>query len=330
MGLKWMHLSNYLSINLFNYHITIMKNYAPILLFTYKRLEALKKTVENLQNNYLAKESDLYIFSDGAKSPLDLDKVSEVRKYLSEIHGFKNVVIYEASTNKGLAKSIIDGVTKIINEFGRVIVLEDDLLTTPNFLSFMNASLNKYEHKQNVFSISGYSFDLGLKNINEDIYLLNRGWSWGWSTWKDRWDKVDWQVKDYAEFSKSKILKRNFAKGGSDLNKMLQLQLEGKLDSWAIRWFYSQFKTKGLTVYPILSKVYNNGFDKDATHTTGSLKRYIPLLDRDFKSGFNLPLNVSIDDMILKKFQKKMGIKARIISKLDTVLNKIFISNRKE
>jgi len=188
----------------------------------------------------------------------------------------------------------------------------------------MNDCLHLYEKDKNAFSVSGYSFDLGInKDDVNDGYFLNRGWSWGWATWKDRWNAVDWQVKDYTQFVKDSKARNLFAEGGSDLNAMLDKQMSGELDSWAIRWFYHQFKTNGLTIFPLKSKVYNDGFDQDATHTTGSNSRYLPYLDTEYKYNFKLPEVVSISSYYQKQFQSKMGIWSRIVSKIETVFKKL-------
>ena len=299
--------------------------YAPVVLFTYKRLNTLKQTINALQANVLASVTDLYIFSDGAKYKEDEPIVNEIRAYLKTIGGFNNVQVFESAVNKGLASSIITGVTQIMQFSQAVIVLEDDLLTTPNFLSYMNSCLRKYSLIENVFSISGYSFNLGFaQDYLHDSYFLNRGWSWGWATWKDRWGKVDWTVNDYPAFVKSSGSKRAFNNGGSDLSKMLDKQMSGKLDSWAIRWFFHQFKIGGLTIYPIFSKINNNGFDQDATHTTGSSKRYAPLMDTANDVNFKLPDDVEVSEIYQNRFKKKMGLMARILSKIETLVKKIF------
>lgn len=300
-------------------------NNAPILLFTYRRLHTLKQTIEALKANRLAMESDLFIFSDAAKEAKDQAIIKEVRQYLKEVSGFKSIKITEAKINKGLANSIISGVSEVIKTHGKVIVLEDDLITTPNFLCFMNACLSKYQQAENVFSISGYSFNLGHDPLSEnDAYLLNRGWSWGWATWADRWENVDWDVKTYKEFITDRKAQKAFGQGGSDLNSMLQKQMTGKIDSWAIRWFYHQFHTKGLTVYPVFSKVYNAGFDEYATHTTGSNTRYLPAMDKENKQTFRLSAAVQLSTYYQKRFQKKMDPFSRLGSKIDTYIKKIF------
>jgi len=302
-----------------------MNHTAPILLFTYKRLDALKKTINALIANELSSQSNLYIFSDGPKSDKDVAAVQAVRTYLKTIKGFKNISVEESEANRGLAESIISGVSKIMKISDHVIVMEDDLLTTPNFLVFMNKALAEYENQHRVFSISGYSMNLNqdIKNADE-TYFLNRGWSWGWATWKTRWEAVDWKVKDYDEFKKNKIKRAEFAQGGSDLNKMLRLQMNGKLDSWAIRWFYHQFKVNGLTLYPVYSKVYNNGFDHLATHTSGSNSRYLPLLDETFSQNVSFPKVIKANPNYQAAFLKNMGVKARIRSKMETILQSKF------
>jgi hypothetical protein len=301
-------------------------NTAPILLFVYKRLDTLKQAVSALQKNYMASASDLFIFSDAAKKKADMQLVNEVREYLRTIEGFKSIKIIARENNLGLAKSIISGTSQVLSTYDRVIILEDDLITTPNFLSFMNTALDKYEREKRVFSISGYSFKLKPANSNyeDDAYFLNRGWSWGWATWKDRWDDIDWEVKTYSAFAKDRKQRSAFAAGGSDLNKMLREQIDGKIDSWAIRWFYHQFLTGGLTLYPVYSKVNNAGFDEFATHTTGSQKRYVPELDKDQKNIYKLPEQITITTYFQHLFSKKMGIRARIQSKIQTILLKIF------
>ena len=299
--------------------------YSPIILFTYKRLDSLKQTIEALKNNSIASESELFVFSDGPKNKKDKAIVDNVRSYLKDIDGFKNITINESIENRGLAKSIIKGVSEVINDYGKAIVLEDDLLTTPNFLEFMNKSLGEYQNNKKVFSISGYSFDLNVpKTTPADTYFLPRGWSWGWATWKDKWEGVDWEVSSYSDFRNNKKQKSAFAKGGSDLNEMLKKQMNGVLDSWAIRWFFHQYKAGGFTLYPVYSKVYNIGFDKDATHTTGSDKRYRPLLDTTHHSQITFPDNIVIEKRYSKPFLKKMGILSRIQSKLDNLLFTIF------
>lgn len=298
-----------------------MNQLTPIVLFTYKRLDTLKQTVEALQQNYLAVDSDLYIFSDAAKGEQDAESVNNVRNYIKSVHGFKSITIYESQLNKGLATSIIEGVSQILKIHETVIVLEDDLVSTNNFLDFMNQSLLIYKNEKAVFSVSGFSFNLKTTdNYKYDTYFLNRGWSWGWATWQDRWDKIDWEIQDYSEFIKNRKAQKNFSEGGSDLNGMLKKQMNNDLDSWAIRWFYNQYKCKGLTVYPVKSKILNEGFGENATHTKGSARRYMPVLDIENKRSFNFASKIEITEIAQRKFQIKMGYFSRLKSKIETYL----------
>ncbi len=298
-----------------------MTQLAPIVLFTYQRLGSLKQTVEALQQNYLAVDSDLYIFSDAAKGKQDAEAVNNVRNYIKSVRGFKSITIYESQLNKGLATSIIEGVSQILKDHEAVIVLEDDLVSTNNFLDFMNQSLLTFKNEKAVFSVSGFSFNLKtIDNYKYDTYFLNRGWSWGWATWQDRWDKIDWEIQDYSEFIKNRKAQKNFSEGGSDLNGMLKKQMNNDLDSWAIRWFYNQYKCKGLTVYPVKSKILNEGFGENATHTKGSARRYMPVLDIENKRSFNFATKIEITEIAQRKFQIKMGYFSRLKSKIETYL----------
>ncbi|MFC6876172.1 sugar transferase [Flavobacterium myungsuense] len=285
---------------------------APIVLFTYKRLDTLKKTINALASNSLALESDFIIYSDGPKNSLEEEVICEVRKYLKTISGFKTITIYESPLNKGLANSIINGVTEIINIHKKAIVLEDDLITSENFLYFMNSALEFYENNENVFSISGYGLKITIpKNYEYDVYFTPRGMSWGWATWKERWESVDWEIKDYQEFKSNRNDQKNFAVGGSDLCSMLEKQIARKIDSWAIRWYFNQYKKNQLTVYPIQSKVLNLGFDYLATHTN-AYNRYKTVFDTSRNENFIFARKVITNPVIFKSFKSYFGFSSRI------------------
>jgi hypothetical protein len=252
-------------------------SFAPIILFVYNRLELTKQTIKFLQKNKLSKESELFIYSDGAKNQDDLEQVKAVRSYIKTITGFKNITIIEREKNWGLASSIIDGVTQVINKYGRVIVLEDDLVVSNDFLEYMNEVLHFYANDNKIWSISGYGPNLPcLKNYDKDVYLSVRGSSWGWATWQDRWQTIDWNTKEFYNLKKDKKLRKKFELAGNDVYKMLELQMLGKINSWGIRWYVAQFKQKKYTVYPKYSKIYNNGFNSlGSTHTTGNGYKWI-------------------------------------------------------
>ncbi len=289
---------------------------APICLFSYNRLAEIKLTLDALTKNYLAPESDLFVFSDGAKDGSPDDKVVEVRKYLKTIQGFKSITIFESSENKGLANSIIDGVTKIIQKFGKVIVVEDDLVSSPNFLNFMNQALDFYSNKDQIFSISGYTMDLpSLSNYNRDYYFGYRASSWGWATWKDRWVKVDWQANNYRHFIYNPIRHFKFMRGGSDMPYMLWKQMNGKIDSWAIRWCYFQHINNLLTLFPAISKIESVGFGSNATHTTHS-ERFITNLDSGGKQNFEFSEDLTLQMQLLREFRNKFSFNNRLKNRL--------------
>lgn len=275
---------------------------SPVILFTYNRLEETKKTVENLKQATLFDKTDIYIYSDGAKNLEAEETVKKVRRYLEELSKYKNIKITYSEKNKGLAKSIIEGVTKIIERYGKVIVLEDDLLVSRDFLIYMNEALYTYKDRDDIWSISGFSPNVDIpKDYKEDIYLTFRGCSWGWATWKDRWETIDWEVKDFKELKKSKKLKNQFNISGNDMFKMLELQMLGKINSWAIRWCYSQFKQQKYTVYPVISKVKNIGFGEDATHGGIFVEKHLVNLD-ERKIFLNRYVVSDLD--VLQKFKK--------------------------
>lgn len=251
-----------------------MNNYSPIVIFCYRR--KIDKLIFSLTKNKESTQTELYIFSDGSKSEEDKKDVIEIRKDLKKINGFKAVQIFESDKNKGLAQSIIDGASQIIKKYNKIIVLEDDLVVSPYFLNFMNNSLNIYKKKKNIWSISGYGPVINkLDNFKKDVYLTLRSSSWGWATWIDRWNKVDWNIKNFEDLKKNNEEIKKFELGGNDLFKMLELQYYGKIDSWAIRWCYSQFIHSAFSVTPKISMVQNIGFkDSLGTHNFGKGKKW--------------------------------------------------------
>ncbi|MFA7069843.1 MAG: glycosyltransferase [Sulfurimonas sp.] len=240
---------------------------APIVLFTYNRLWHTKQTIEALQKNELANESELFIYSDGGKNEESWGKVHEVREYLKTIQGFKNITIIEQEKNLGLADSIISGVTKIVNQYGKIIVLEDDIVTSPYFLRFMNDALDFYENEEKVMTVSGYSNIEIPKNYKYKVYFAHISSSWGWATWKEKWNIVRWDNEPYVELLKNnELLKRFEKKVGMQRIKMLKMQMEGKLDSWAVRRLFSQLIQKKMTIFPYKTFVKNIGFDGTGVH----------------------------------------------------------------
>ncbi|MFC5409422.1 sugar transferase [Larkinella bovis] len=252
---------------------------APIVLFCYNRVDHLRETIKHLANNTLAKQSTLYIYADGPKPNADdAGRVQKVRAYLPTITGFADVQIREAPANQGLANSVIRGVSEVIAQHGRVIVMEDDIICTTDFLDFQNEALNVYEHHPLVFSISGYLYPFTIPtHYSSEVLLLPRASSLGWSTWKNRWELADWSVPDYADFIRNPAARRAFSAGGSDLIPMFEKQQKGLISSWAIRWTYTHFKQQRYCLFPIKSKVEHIGYDAGTNFGRFSRYQHAPL-----------------------------------------------------
>ncbi len=271
---------------------------APIVLFVYNRPAHIQSTIEALQKNELAGASELFIYSDAPKDEGQVQKVAAVRKYINKIKGFKSVLVVEAEKNKGLANSIISGVSEIIDKYGKVIVLEDDLLTAPCFLRYMNEALDFYADNKEIWSVTGYQYPFNVPvNYIKSVYLSYRGSSWSWATWKDRWITVDWSVSDYFNYRFNPKKIAHFCKGGTDLDKLLRNQMKGVIDSWAIRWCYSQSLQNKYTIYPCKAIVTNNGTDGTGTHFLITTDRYKSELVSDFQYEFTHDLIINPDIM---------------------------------
>jgi hypothetical protein len=241
---------------------------APILLFTYNRPAHTSQTLEALLNNKLSKDSELFIFSDGYKNESDKANVQEVRKLIHSIDGFnsfKKINIIENKQNVGLAKNIIAGVTQIVNEYGKVIVLEDDLLTSPWFLTFMNEALDKFESDERIGHIHGFCYP--IDNL-PDAFLIKWVGSWGWATWKRSWQLFNADGNMLLKEIQERNLSREFDFNGNyPYTKMLQRQVNGVNDSWAIRWNATLFLNNLLSVNAGKSLVQNIGFDGTGIHS---------------------------------------------------------------
>jgi glycosyltransferase involved in cell wall biosynthesis len=248
-----------------NSRITNTASYAPIALFVYNRPDHARQTIEALNENELSAESDLIIFADGPKNSGAQAKVNEVRELIKNVSGFRSLTIYESPNNKGLANSIIDGVTKVCEEYGRIIVLEDDLVTSPWFLKYMNDALNVYEHDERVISVHGYIYPVD-EPLPETFFLRGAD-CWGWATWRRGWELFEPNgAKLLAELRQQKTTRQFDYDGAYPFTHMLEDQIAGRNDSWAIRWHAAAFLANCLTLYPGKSLIDNIGTDASGTH----------------------------------------------------------------
>jgi len=287
---------------------------APIILFVYNRPWHTQQTIEALAANKGADEVFLYVFADGPKAGAgaqDLQKINDVREYIKTQQYFKHVDLIESATNKGLATSIIEGVTAVLSKHNNAIILEDDLITAPYFLDYMNSALEKFGNTDEVISIHGYCEPIVF---DEPAFFLRGADCWGWATWKRGWNLFE---KDAVKLKKELLdrhLKYDFDYYGTfPYFKMLEKQIKGEVDSWAIRWYASAFLKNKLTLYPSRSLVKNIGQDGSGTHVQA---------DRSLEIGLpQKPIN--LDNIVVEEsgearkkiseyFFRNMGLKSKL------------------
>ena len=304
--------------------------YAPICLFVYKRLWHTTQTVEALQKNVLAKQSDLIVYSDGSRTASDKQSVKDVRDYIRTIVGFHSVKVICKKKNHGLSKSIIYGVTETVNKYGNVIVLEDDLVTSPHFLKFMNDGLNLYRRNRKVISVHGF-LDPKLEGIEKKPFFLRGADCWGWATWKRGWLLFEPNGKKLLrKLQINRLCNRFDYYGGQKNIQMLKNQINGKIDSWAIRWHASVFLHAGLTLYPPFSLVRNIGNDSSGTHKSSDAEiQYQKIYSKNILIEST---NTIESELMLNKIQdifsiNSMKIMVKIIAKVITRVNIYFFRN---
>lgn len=288
---------------------------SPIALFTYNRADHTKRTLDALLANELASESEIYIFSDGPKTLGD-EKVASLRNYLSTVKGFKKINIIHHAINKGLANSIIDGVKAVLSLHNSIIVMEDDLLTSPHFLTYMNDGLKKYQDNLDVISIHAYNYPVDIKS--QSTFFLRGADCWGWATWKRGWDLFNPNGEELLKKIKEKNFQEDFDFYGSyPYVKMLEDQVSGKNNSWAIRWYASAYLENKLTLYPAQSLVCNIGLDGSGTHCQSEKKLESNLsLSPLVLSDISIEENEAAKKVISRYFKRKKSFFHRLIRKV--------------
>ena len=294
-----------------------MTSLAPIIVFCYNRPWHVEQTLEALSRNELADQSVLYIYCDGPKvdaSDEMQQRIAEVRQVVRKRQWCREVCIVEAEQNKGLANSIIDGVSDVINKHGKVFVLEDDLVSSPYMLRYVNKALNFYENYAGVFSISVNRPPLSKMQIPEDydydVFACLRSYSTGWGTWKDRWEKVDWSMNDFDQCKQNSDMLRALSRIGDDFPAMMQMQEDGKIDSWAVRFSFAHFKHHAVAILPCKSYVTNIGFDGTGTHSGTVVATYENDLSQSVTDAKMLDILYE-DDRIINAFYSSYYPKSR-------------------
>lgn len=278
----------------------------PIALMLYNRPEHTRKTLEALSNNYGADETDLFVFSDGPKNEDDIRNVQLVRKIAEDyLKDFKSVEIISKQKNAGLAESIISGVSTVVNQYGQVIVVEDDLILASSTLDYFKQCLDRYRTDESVYSISAYSPSPSKFSISDeypyDIYSIPRMMCWGWATWSDRWSRADWQMSDFKEFLSSEEKLREYRSViGNDSLETLKRCVGGTKDVWACRWVYTHFINDAMCICPRNSYVQNIGLDGSGTNCGKSHDK--ENLQIEYPDEVNFPESVRLNSDIFNQF----------------------------
>lgn len=303
-----------------------MQDLTPIVLFTYNRPWHTRQVLNALAANPEAKESIVYVFCDGPKvgaSEEDIKKIEEVRSIFNSEDRFREVVLTMHSQNKGLAGSVVSGVTEVINKHGKAIVLEDDIVTSPFFLQFMNKALALYEHSTEVACITGYVFP--SKEKFPETFFLKGAECWGWATWSRVWTQFDNKGKDLLEELERRGSQYEFDYNGSYPHyQMLKDQTEGRNNSWAICWYAMAFLKNMLTLYPNVSLVHNIGFDGSGEHC-GDQPEETPVSDKAIKIEYISPEESKQARLIVARYFSGKKVKT---GKVRNLINRI-VRNRR-
>ncbi len=284
-----------------------MMKLAPIGVSTYSRINHLKQTIKSLQENTLAAESVLYIFSDAPKAG-DQEKVQTVRDFLKTIEGFKRVEIVERETNSRTYNNR-QGMRMLLDQYGKMIFLEEDVVTAPSFLEFMNQALEAYKHNHRIFSISGYCPPIKIpKDYQPDVYALRRFCAWGFGIWKDRYDliKMTLSADEVNALLNSRKESSGFGVGGLDMLNMLRKEQDGQLDALDVKIFFRQYQLQMDTVYPVRSLTRNIGMDGTGEHTKKTTHKDVNL-DLDKKTWVLPPDIIQDKNIVRNNFLYRLG-----------------------
>lgn len=298
---------------------------APIVLFVYNRPDHVVLTIEALKKNTLAPYSDLIIYSDGPKSNGDRKDVDKVRSFLKSISGFNSIVINEENKNKGLAQSISCGVTEILERYNKVIVLEDDIITSPAFLSFMNEALDYFHDETKVWHINGFCHPINVDALG-DIFMNRVMDCWGWGTWTDRWKYFDRDPLKLLETMRISDQKKFDLNGTNEFWPQVLRNISGEANTWAIFWYATIFLKKGLCVSPSKSFTYNIGFDGSGENCLDDGLQ----IDADMQLNTNIKFNFSEplqeNTIAISRIRNHYLFKKSIFTRLLIKFNKIFLS----
>lgn len=293
-----------------------MNNLAPIVLFVYNRPDHTKKTLEALSSNKLADESTLYIFADGPKPGAkyyELERINEVRNLIKSKKWAKEIIIRHSQTNKGLAESIVNGVTEVVNKHEKVIVLEDDIVTSEGFLTYMNAALEKYEKNKKVMHVSGFQYPIDILG-DQETYFVNIYSCWGWGTWKYAWNYYDNKIDNHFKWlgKKAKRINKFNIEGNGHFYEQLLLNKDGKIKTWAVKWYASWFRKQGYALYPKQTLTLNIGHDGSGEHCAPNTMYESVLAKSICVEDIPLRENKEIRQKVNKFYKENFNINPRL------------------
>ena len=280
----------------------------PVAVFAFNHPRHLSLVLDALAGNDLAGRTEVTIFCDGERSVQDKEACAQVREVASAARGFGRLTVVARESNLGCARSVITGTAELFRVHDRLVVIEDDVLPTPDALRFLNASLIQYAGNPSVFSISAWAPSQNLMRLPIDYpfnaFFFPRFHCWGWASWRDRWALNDWTVPNYDTYRRDASIRAAHARGGPDLPNMLDAQMAGRIDSWAIRAEYTRFRFNGLTLYPRTSLVSNIGLDGSGTHC-GADDRFAGTKQADRTVGRQcFPEAIYVDRRIERQFRR--------------------------
>lgn len=242
---------------------------APVALFVHARPEHTRHTLAALAANQLAASTRLVVFADGARNEAESRLVSATRAVVQSASGFLDVELVSRDANLGLATNIADGISRVCGQYGRVIVLEDDILTAPQFLTFMNQALGRYQHEPRVWHINGWNYPMNVKGL-PSVFLWRLMHCWGWATWEDRWQHFEKApVKLLDSWAQPDIHRFNLD-GAQDFWAQVEANHRGTMNTWAVFWYATLFERGGLCVSPAHAFTLNTGLDGSGSHCTAS------------------------------------------------------------
>ena len=303
----------------------IKRNLAPVAVFCYNRLDHIRLTIGALKNNLLAENTELFIFSDGPKNERENLTIKKVRKYLASIKGFKKKTIICSKKNLGLRKSIVEGVSLVLKKRKKIIVLEDDMVTSKQFIKFMNFALNYYKDSKKIFHISSHShFPVNNVSTMQKIYFSKYMNCWGWATWEDRWKKLSFDKNKIDIYFKKKTVRKKFDYESGLFWRQIESNFKKKTTTWAIFWYASIFMNNGLCVNPYISYTKNIGMDGTGMHTvnTGYLLSSI-LYNKDFNKFVKPYKNLEMENRLKETLKlSSNSIYNKVINRLSIYLNR--------